>query len=115
MAAVLRAIGLRRVVWTVRVVKVQPEKESTALILFEPSQSASHAFACTTIDQSQISIHKCFGREGIVVEIKSASEAPTAVEDEGADDRARGVPLLLKRLRERAKARLKRLAGEILH
>ncbi len=74
-----------------------------------------HAFARATIDQSQISIRERFGRECIIVEIKSASEAPTAVEDEGADHRSRGVPLLLKRLRDRAKARLQRLASEILH
>ena len=73
MAAVLRAIGLGRIVWTVRIVKVQPEKEWTVLILFEPSQSASHAFARATIDQAQIAIDECFGRECIIVEIKSAS------------------------------------------
>src|SRR5260370_22233649 len=112
---VLRPIGLRRVVRTVRIVQVQPEKEWAAPILFEPGQCASHAFAGATIDQSQISVDEGFGRERIIVEIKSARETPTAVKNEGANHRARGVPLLLKRLRDRAKARLQRLAREILY
>src|SRR6266567_2380564 len=113
MAAVLGAIRLRWVIRTVRIVQVQPEKKRPARILLEPRQGASHAFARATINQPQISVDEGFGRERVVVEIKSASQAPTAVENEGADHRARSVPVLLKRLRDRAKARLQRLASEI--
>ena len=55
------------------------------------------------------------GREGIVIEIKTASQSPTAVKNKRADHSPSRISMLFEGLRDRAELWSERLPSEILH
>src|SRR5579864_2410267 len=114
MTLVLRAIRFRWIVRAMRIVQVQPEEKRAARILLQPGQCTADALAGGTLHQAQSSIGEGFGRERVIVEIKSAGQPPAAVENERADHRSRRIAVLLESLRYRTEARFERLPGEIL-
>src|SRR5215472_8448791 len=74
-----------------------------------------HAFSSLAIHQAKSLRLKRDGGESIVVKIKAARQSPATIEHERAHHCAGSVVVLLKRLRDRAKTRIERLAGKILH
>src|SRR5207249_11366054 len=74
-----------------------------------------HALLCTAIYQSKIAFDEGFWRERIVIELKAASESPTAVKYERTHHGGSRVAMLLENLRDRDKLRIQRLSGKIPH
>ena len=93
----------------------RPPRRILPPVFVEPPQRASNALSGAAIHQSDFFLLKRFGGEGVVVEIKAASQPPTAVQNERTDHCASGVALLFEQLSHRTKALIERLARKILH
>ena len=115
MILVLGPIGFGRIVWTVRIVKMQPEKERPPRRLLQPCEGVRDAFARAPIHQSSVFFLECLRRKRIVVEVEAARQPPAPVEHERAHDCSRRIPRAMKGLRHGAKLRPQRLARKILH
>src|SRR5207245_2302075 len=115
MVAILSVVRLGRIIRAVRIIEVKPEKKWAMSGLLQPVDRVSDAFRCFAIDQAQISFLEFLRGEGIVIEIKTASQSPTAVEHKRADHSPGRISMLFESLREGAELRSERLPGEILH
>ncbi len=120
MAAVLSTIRLGRIVRTVGIVQMQPEEKRTPgrflqPFLVEPIQRMRDTLAGFAIDQANVLLLEGFGGEGVVVEIETACQSPTSVQNEGTNHCTGGITLQFKGLSDRAELRRERLSGEILH
>src|SRR6202521_4626863 len=115
MAAVLGAVGFRRIVRAMRVVKMQPKKKRASRSFLQPGDGVCHALPGATVDQSDILLLEGFRRKCIIVKVEAARQPPTPVENESADHSPGGVSCLLESLRHGAKLLRQRLPGEILH
>ena len=78
MAAVLGAVGLRRIVGAMRIVKMQPEKKRTARSFLQPCDGMRHALAGATVHQADIFLLKGFRRKRIVVKVEAARRVPNS-------------------------------------
>ena len=114
-AAVFRAVGFRRIVWAVRVVKVQPEKKWASRSLLQPGDGMRYALSGATVHQPGILFLEGFRRKRVIVKIEAACQPPTPVEHEGADHGSGGVTRVLESLGHGAKLLRQRLPGEILY
>src|SRR5947208_11291998 len=115
MVAILSVVRLGWIIRAVRIIEVKPEKEWAMSGLLQPVNCVSDAFSCFAIHQAQISFLEFLRGEGIVIEIKTASQSPTAVEHKRADHSPGRISMLFESLREGAELRSERLPGEILH
>src|SRR5271169_3997627 len=115
MAAILGAVGFGRIVRAVRIIKMQPEKKRTARSFLQPRDGMRYALPGATVYQADILLGEGFRRKRIIVEVEAAPQAPTPVENKGADHGPGGVTRLLKSLGHGAKLLRQRLPGEILH
>src|SRR5439155_26567390 len=113
--AILSVVRLGRIIRAVRIIEVKPEKKWAMSGLLQPVDRVSDAFRCFAIDQAQISFLEFLRGEGIVIEIKTASQSPTAVKNKRADHSPGRISMLFESLREGAELRSERLPGEILH
>src|SRR5216117_1006634 len=98
--AILSVVRLGRIIRAVRIIEVKPEKKWAMSGLLQPVDRVSDAFRCFAIDQAQISFLEFLRGEGIVIEIKTASQSPTAVEHKRADHSPRRISMLFESLRE---------------
>src|SRR6202158_3020492 len=114
-AAILGTVGFRRIIWAVRIVKMQPEKKWASRSLLQPGDGMCYALPGATVHQTGIFFLEGFRRERIIVKVEAARQPPTPVEYEGADHGSGGVTSLLESLRHGAKLLRQWLAGEILH
>src|SRR2546430_16513452 len=73
MIAILSVVRLGRIIRAVRIIEVKPEKEWAMSGLLQPVNHVSNALSCFAIDEAQILFLEFLGREGIVIEIESAS------------------------------------------
>src|ERR1700682_6851894 len=94
-AAVLGAVGFRRIVRAVRIVKMEPEKKRASRSFLQPGDGMGHALPGATVYQSGMFFLKGFRRERIIVKIEAARQPPTPVENEGADHGSGGVARLV--------------------
>src|SRR5208282_4663924 len=115
MAAILGEVGFGRIVRAVRIVKMQPEKERTARSFLQPRDGMRYTLCGASVDQADILLGEGFRRKRIIVEVEAAPEAPTPVENKGADHGPGGVTRLLKGLGNGAKLLCQGLPGEVLH
>ena len=84
-AGVFGAVGLRRIVGAVRIVKMQPEKKRASRSSLQPCDGMGYALPGGTVDQADIFFLECPGRKRIIIKIEAARQSPTAVEHEGTD------------------------------
>src|SRR5579859_5868214 len=110
-----RTVGFRRIVWAMRVVKMQPEKKRAPRSFLQPGNGVVHAFSSAAVHQSSIFLLESFRRKSVIIKVEAARQAPTPVENKGADHGSSGIARMLERLGHRAKLRRQRLSGEILH
>src|SRR5438874_890074 len=115
MVAILSVVRLGRIIRAVRIIEVKPEKEWAMSGLLQPVDRVSDAFRCFAIDQAQISFLEFLGGEGIVIEIKTASQSPTAVKNKRAYHSPRGISMLFESLPHGADPWGERLSSQILH
>src|SRR5580692_7354778 len=101
--AILRAKGFRRIVWTVRIIKVQPQKKRAPRSFFQPRNRMRYTFSGATVHQADIFFFKSLRRKCVVVKAEAARQSPTTVENKGADHGSSGVTFLLKGLGYRSK------------
>src|SRR5438094_9081538 len=73
MFAILSVVRLGRIIRAVRIIEVKPEKKWAMSGLLQPVNRVSNALSCFAIDEAQIPFLEFLGREGIVIEIESAS------------------------------------------
>src|SRR6266566_6908636 len=93
MVAILSVVRLGRIIRAVRIIEVKPEKKWAMSGLLQPVNHVSNALSCFAIDEAQIPFLEFLGREGIVIEIKTASQSPTAVENKRAYHSPRGISM----------------------
>src|SRR5207253_4831796 len=115
MIAILSAVRLGRIIRAVRIIEVKPEKEWVMSGLLHPVNRMSDTFSCFAIHQARVSRLELLRREGIVIEIKTASQSPTAVKNKRADHSPSRISMLFEGLRDRAELWSERLPSEILH
>src|SRR5438132_13095129 len=115
MVAILSVVRLGRIIRAVRIIEVKPEKEWAMSGLLQPVNHVSDAFFCFAIHQAQISFLEFLRREGIVIEIKTASQSPTAVKNKRADNSPGRISMLFESLSDGAELWGERLPSEILH
>src|SRR5438552_5537220 len=115
MVAILSVVRLGRIIRAVRIIEVKPEKKWAMSGLLQAVDRVSDAFRCFAIDQAQISFLEFLRGEGIVIEIKTASQSPTAVKNKRAYHSPRGISMLFESLGHGAESWGERLSSEILH
>src|SRR5208337_2521508 len=114
MAAVFGAVGLRRFIRAVRIVKMQPEKKRSPRSFLQPCDGIGYALPGGTVDQAGFFFLEGLGRKRIIIKIEAAGQSPTSVEHERTDHGSGGVACLLESLGHGAKLLCQRLSGEIL-
>src|SRR5205807_7476163 len=100
MVAILSVVRLGRIIRAVRIIEVKPEKKWAMSGLLQPVNRVSDALFCFTIHQAQVSFLEFLGGEGIVIEIKTASQSTTAVEHKRPDQRPRRISQTVTSLHE---------------
>src|SRR5437870_608024 len=93
---------------------MQPKKKRASRHLLQPFDRVSHAFFSATIHQANIFLLEGLCGKRVVVKIETASQAPAAVEHEGAHYGSGNVSGLFEGLSYRAELRAQRLASEVL-
>ena len=115
MLSIFGTIRIRRIVWTVRIIEMQPKKKWAARSLLQPRERVRNTLSGPTIHQPNIFLLESFCRKRIVVEIETPCQAPTAVQYKRTHNRTGSVSSRLERLRYRSELRSEWLTGEILH
>src|SRR5207237_8688862 len=102
MITILSVVRLGRIIRAVRIIEVKPEKKWAMSGLLQPVNRVSDAFRCFAIDQAQISFLELLRGEGIVIEIKTASQSPTAIKNKRAYHSPPGTSMLIESLSDGA-------------
>src|ERR1700722_3228009 len=93
---------------------MQPEKKRTPRRLLQPGDGMRNAFGGATIDEAGFFLLEGFGGERVIVKIETARQTPTAIENEGTDNRSCAVARFLEGLGHGTKLRRQWLPRKIL-
>src|SRR5258708_1920479 len=93
---------------------MQPKEEWATRCFLQPYDRMGDTLFGAAVHQANIFFLEGLGGKGVVVEIETASQAPTAVEHECAHYGSSGVSGLFERLCYGTKLRGQRLAGKVL-
>ncbi len=114
-AVVLGAVGFRRIVGAVRVVKMQPKEKRTSRSFLQPCDGMGHTLPGATVHQTDIFFLEGLRRKRVIVKVEAARQPPTPVEHESAYNGSGCVTRLPEGLGDGTKLLRQRLPGEILH
>src|SRR6266404_8535314 len=114
--AILSAVRLRRIVWAVRIIQMQPQEKRAVWrpLAAEPVYGMRYALFCAAIHEANVFVLEGFGRKSIIVKIETARQTPATVKYERADHSASRVPILFERLSEGTELGIERVAREVL-